>query len=142
MIVLAAYLLIGLVVSMVVSRRSRSNPKGDASPLWLFLEGWGVAIFLWPVWIAVILIDRTIPPESHSREATAPLDLVGQEAAVVVALRPTGKIKVGSHCVDARSNGRVIEQGATVRVTAKAMGEWVVAEVATTAPASLDRRGS
>jgi membrane-bound ClpP family serine protease len=92
-------------------------------------------VLLWPVWIGVVLVERSFPkaPPSVSPSVFNPVGHIGH---VVVALKPMGRVQIGSLYFDARSARSVIGEGSTVRVLARSMSELVVEEAPNPVPGS------
>lgn len=131
MSIVAAYLVVGLVVCIGVAIGTMKAKRKDGLPVSLLFDPVWPLIFLWPLWLAIILIEDSFPvekPAAREPKDAAPAS-TEQLGTVVVALRPMGRIRIGDAYFDARSDGRIISAGATVRVVSRSMAEVVVEEV-------------
>lgn len=128
MILLATYLVIGIVTCCVVAARGNNTKRGS---LWLgslIFDPIFPLIIFWPVFVAIALIDLSHPEAEKSQPSIA-RDLTGSKGVVICPLRPLGKIRVGEQVLEARSNGVIIPEGAQVKLVERAMCEWLVEEV-------------
>ncbi len=126
--ILAAYILIGITLCLIVaSRKGKTGRRSESPLLMLFDPGWPVILF-WPLWLGIVLVERSFPKTPQIPPST-PFDPIGKTGRVVTDLRPTGRIQIGSTHYDARSDGRIIPAGVNVRVVARSMAELIVEEV-------------
>jgi membrane-bound ClpP family serine protease len=130
---LAAYILIGIVTCLVVASRKGGADQRSELPLSVLFDPVWLLVLLWPVWIGVVLVERSFPKESSPVSSPA-FNPVGHTGQVAVALRPMGKVQIGALYFDARSAGGVIPEGATVRVLARSMSELLVEEAPNQGP--------
>jgi membrane protein implicated in regulation of membrane protease activity len=126
MILFAIYLLLGIVACSIAASTRDKFGRRDPALLAPLLDPLWPLILLWPLWLIVILVERTIPPPAPSQEAPLPTDPIGQTGIAVTELRPTGRIQIGSAHFDAKSDGRIIAAGARVRVLSRSMAELIV----------------
>lgn len=123
--ILAAYLVVGIIACAVAAcRGDKSDRRGELLLSMLIEPVWPV-IFLWPLGLAVVLVERLFPKVGGSA-SPAGVDPLGQVGVVVSDLRPLGRIQIGAAQFDARSDGRLIPAGTSVRIVSRSMAEFLV----------------
>lgn len=120
--ILAAYFLVGIAVCVAVA--CSGEKRRDELPLAMLFDPIWPLFFLWPLWIAVVLVERSFPKEACS-SVPAIADPIGQIGVVVSALRPVGRIQVAASDFEARSDERIIPIRTMVRVVSRSMGEFL-----------------
>ena len=128
MVILGAYILVGLVVCALVARSGGKSDRRNELPLSMLFDPIRPIVVIWPLWLAVVLTERSFPEEPPHPEPSSAVDLGGQVGVVITALRPLGRIQIGAAHFDARSDGRIIPVGSSVRVVSRSMAEFLVEE--------------
>lgn len=116
-----AYLLVGLLVSLGVSLFVPGRKRGEFSPLLFLLDGHPISfligVALWPLWIVIQLLERSVPAEKPRVPPPDPPPVkAGELGHAVTDLAPGGRVRIGSRLVDAVCDSGIIGEGEAVEV--------------------------
>ncbi len=120
--ILSAYLVIGVFACATVLLGGRWQGKRVSFSFSLFFYfGLLVDWVLWPVWIAIQLIEWSFPNETARPMAHDAMEkvCVGTRGCAVTDLRPGGRIRVGDRLVDAIAENGCVASGQEVEIVGR-----------------------
>lgn len=129
-IILGAYILIGIVVCIAFSFRKSKSPQALKAIHMigpdLSYSSFGIGLLLWPLWLFMQIVEQDTlepPSETKIKEREEVLDfLVGRIGITVTPMIPTGRIKIDEKDYESMSDEGKIERGEEVEVLAFSMG--------------------